>query len=53
MLAEFYKQMWPTIAAEYLAMVEGAVAVGSFHAGVTEGLIALLHKGRGRGTLNN
>jgi hypothetical protein len=50
---ELYKLLWPTIGPDYLKMVEEALSRGSFHPSITEGLIALLHKDRGRTTLNN
>jgi hypothetical protein len=50
---ELYKHLWPTIGPDYLSMLENALAQGEFHHGVTEGLIALIHKRGGRSTLNN
>ena len=50
---ELYKYLWPIIGPDYLSMLENALTQGKFHHGITEGLIALLYKGRGRSTLNN
>ena len=50
---EFFKALWPTIGSDYLAMVHTASLVGLFPASVTEGLIALLHKGGRHNGLGN
>jgi hypothetical protein len=38
---------------EYFAMIQEAIAIGALPNGVTAGMIALLHKGGGRSSLNN
>jgi hypothetical protein len=50
---EFYKVMWPLIKPEYYNMIHAAISKGELSAGLTKGLIALLHKGGERATLNN
>jgi hypothetical protein len=50
---ELYKCMWPVIGGEYLNMLQESLDRGALPAEVKEGLIALLHKGGGRNTLNN
>lgn len=51
---EFYKKLWPTIGRGLnLSMLQEAIEIGRFHGGVLEGLIALIHKGGERDTLNN
>jgi hypothetical protein len=52
-LTEFFKVMWLVIGAEYLSMIQGAISNGLLPTGVTAGMIALLHKGGGRSSLNN
>jgi hypothetical protein len=50
---EIFQCMWPTFGEEYFNMLLTSITQGSLPPGVTERLIALLHKGGGRNTLNN
>jgi hypothetical protein len=50
---EFYKCLWPTIKAKYHQMIMDSISREALPSGATEGLIALLHKGRLRDSLNN
>ena len=50
---KLYKCMWPVIGGEYLNMLQESIDRGVLLAGIMEGLIALLHKGGKRNTLNN
>lgn len=52
-ITELYKALWHIIGSDYHQMIQEAIQNKQFHKGVTEGLIALLHKGGGRSTLNN
>jgi hypothetical protein len=52
-LTELYKSLWHVIGPDYLRMIEASMNTSALPDGVTEGLIALLHKGGGRATLNN
>jgi hypothetical protein len=48
LILEFYREYWDLIGLEYHQMVCESVAKGCFPSGVTEGMIALLHKGSER-----
>jgi hypothetical protein len=50
---ELYKCMQPVFEEEYLCMLLKSIERQSLPCGVTEGLVALLHKGKGHDTLNN
>ena len=50
---EFYRIFWDMLGAEYLAMLEEGIAQGRLPNGVTQGMIALLHKGGERRALTN
>lgn len=52
-ITELYKVLWPVMGIDYYNMILEAIQARQFHEGVTEGLIALLHKGGGWSTLNN
>jgi hypothetical protein len=51
-VTEFYKTMWPIIGEDFYQMLMDSIAIGRLSEGMTKGLIALLHKGGGRNTLN-
>lgn len=50
---EFYKVYWDTICIDFLRMITDSVQRGQLPAGVTHGMIALLHKGGSRQNLTN
>ena len=52
-LLEFYQSLWPSMGQDFLRMIHKACHYGKFPKGMTEGLIALIHKGGSRHTLNN
>lgn len=52
-LTEFYLCLWPCIGLDFLSMIQNSTERGRFPNGVTEGLIALIHKGGSRFPLNN
>ena len=52
-ILEFYKQFWECIGEDFHRMITESVAQGRLPAGVTHGMITLLHKGGTRQALTN
>jgi hypothetical protein len=52
-ITELYKCLWHVMGPDYFSMLQDSITRGSLPPGVTEGLIALLHKGGCRASLNN
>jgi hypothetical protein len=50
---EFFQIMWETIGEEYTQMICTAIQEGRLPAGMTKGMLVLLHKGRERELLTN
>jgi hypothetical protein len=50
---EFYRKFWDLLGEDYLQMINSSLQSGRFPPGVTQGMLALLHKGGIRQMLTN